>query len=645
MRLKYITKFFLVAACGLVTFAACSDEYLDKKVDVSETQEKVYSDSAKVVGVVNGFYGQIGYSHSYKRFGQCGLDFPAKELEARGAELSMGMYLAQGTVNVNNAGNDAWNNTYNKWRAINIFMNNYNEGKVAAILSSDPNKPGETLTKATIEYWKGQAFFLRAWFIATMIKHYGGIPLIEDRVYTENDKIDVPRSTYGESVKYAVDQCDSAFYYLERSGHIYSQGTVNPVGSIHGKSEGRACGMAALALKARILLYAASPLVNCKREDDPNLLVSYGDYDAARWKTAYDAVKRFIDLNNANSWYELRPGQKDNTTAAKSWWPRFYYAFMHDAVTNKEPIFCDFLSNEQGDSQNRVALDAYYSPNSRISRFANLNKLTGFPTQELVDAFPMADGFPIRDSRSKYTYEDGDDMYLNRDPRLKATVSYNGAYRMMNAYKDALMRTYTGDMVTTGNPDETSAIKDGIYQPNATTTGYYRMKFILDNGGLETYDYRPTILMRYAEILLIAAETANELVADGALAPEESKEYIRMIRQRAEIEEGESNKYGVMDDIKKEDMRKLIQTERQIELAFEEHRYWDVRRWKIAKEVLGGPSHGMEITRRVLDDGGESFSYRRIEVLNHVWDDRLYWWPVPQSEMSKSGALIQNPGY
>lgn len=455
----------------------------------------------------------------------------------------------------------------------------------------------------------------------------------------------MPRSTYGESVKYAVDQCDSAFYYLERSGHIYSQGTVNPVGSIHGKSEGRACGMAALALKARILLYAASPLVNCKREDDPNLLVSYGDYDAARWKTAYDAVKRFIDLNNANSWYELRPGQKDNTTAAKSWWPRFYYAFMHDAVTNKEPIFCDFLSNEQGDSQNRVALDAYYSPNSRISRFANLNKLTGFPTQELVDAFPMADGFPIRDSRSKYTYEDGDDMYLNRDPRLKATVSYNGAYRMMNAYKDALMRTYTGDMVTTGNPDETSAIKDGIYQPNATTTGYYRMKFILDNGGLETYDYRPTILMRYAEILLIAAETANELVADGALAPEESKEYIRMIRQRAEIEEGESNKYGVMDDIKKEDMRKLIQTERQIELAFEEHRYWDVRRWKIAKEVLGGPSHGMEITRRVLDDGGESFSYRRIEVLNHVWDDRLYWWPVPQSEMSKSGALIQNPGY
>ena len=221
MRLKYITKFLGAAACGLVAFAACSDEYLDKKVDVSETQEKVYSDSTKVANVVNDFYSNIGYSYNYKRFGQCGLDFPAKELEARGAALSMGMYLAQGTVNVNNAGDDAWVNTYKKWRAINIFMNNYNEGKIASILSSDPNKPGELLTKATIEYWKGQAFFLRAWYIAIMIKHYGGIPLIGDQVYTENDKIDVPRSTYGESVQYAVDQCDSAFYYLEQIGRAH----------------------------------------------------------------------------------------------------------------------------------------------------------------------------------------------------------------------------------------------------------------------------------------------------------------------------------------------------------------------------------------------------------------------------------------
>lgn len=662
MKLKYLTISIFTGVVGVWTLASCSDEYLDKKVDVSETQAKIYSDSTKVSNVINDFYSNIGYSYKYNRFGQCGLDLPAKESEARAAEGKMGMYLAQNTVNASNAEADAWKNTYRKWRAINIFMNNYNDGTIGRILSPnanqvdavlpDPDKPAAVLQKSTIEYWKGQAFFLRAWFVATMIKHYGGIPLIGDKVYDEDEKIDVPRSTYEESVKYAVDQCDSAYLYLERSGHIHNLGGVDPMGGgILNRTDGRACGMAALALKARIYLYAASPLVNCQRTDDPSLLVSYGSYEQNRWKLAYDAAKKFMDMNNAQAgaetgiWYELRQGVIDNTSPAKSWWPKFYHAMIDDAVNSKESIFCDFLKNEQSDGKNRVTLDGYYMPNSRVTRFSDLNKLTGFPTQELVDAFPMADGFPRGDSRSKYTYQDGEGMYANRDPRLKATVSYNGAYRFMDGYRDATMRTYTGDFITNGTFDETSASKDGIYQPNATTTGYYRMKLLYDNGGLETSVYRPTVLMRYAEILMIAAEAANELVADGAPAPEESKEYIRAIRQRADIEEGMTNRYGVPDNITKEEMRELIYTERQIEFAFEEHRYWDVRRWKIAPQVLDGPSHGMEITRKVQTDGSETFTYRRIEVVNHIWDDRLYWWPVPLSEISKSGALEQNPGY
>ena len=653
MKLKYLTKSIIAGALGICILSSCSDEYLDKKVDVSETQEKIYSDSAKVANVINDFYSSIGYSFAYNRFNRCGLDLPAKESEARAAEGRMGMYLAQNTVNASNAENDAWKNTYRKWRGINIFMNNYNDGTIGKILSSDPNKQGELLHKSSIEYWKGQAFFLRAWYVFTMIKHYGGIPLIDDKVYSEEEKINVPRSTYEESVKYAVDQCDSAFLYLERSGHIHNLGGVDPDGGIHARSDGRACGMTALALKARIYLYAASPLVNCQRADDPGLLVSYGSYSKERWQLAYDAAKKFMDMNNAQAgaetgiWYELRQGVIDNTTPTKSWWPKFYHAFMDDLVSSKESIFCDFMKNEASVGQNRIKLDGFFAPNSRGTRFSGLNQLTGFPTQELVDAFPMADGFPRGDSRSKYTYQDGDGMYDNRDPRLKATVSYNGAYRFMNGFKDTKMRTYTGDFVMNGNFDETSASKDGIYQPNATSTGYYRMKSVFDNGGLETYVFRPTILMRYAEILMIAAEAANELVPDGAPAPEESKEYIRAIRQRADIEEGETGKdrYGVLDNLTKEEMRELIYTERQIEFAFEEHRYWDVRRWKIAPQVLDGPSHGMEITRKAHDDGSETFTYRRIEVMNHVWDDRLYWWPIPLSEISKSDALEQNPGY
>ena len=257
MKLKYLTKSIIAGALGICILSSCSDEYLDKKVDVSETQEKIYSDSAKVANVINDFYSSIGYSFAYNRFNRCGLDLPAKESEARAAEGRMGMYLAQNTVNASNAENDAWKNTYRKWRGINIFMNNYNDGTIGKILSSDPNKQGELLHKSSIEYWKGQAFFLRAWYVFTMIKHYGGIPLIDDKVYSEEEKINVPRSTYEESVKYAVDQCDSAFLYLERSGHIHNLGGVDPDGGIHARSDGRACGMTALALKARIYLYAA----------------------------------------------------------------------------------------------------------------------------------------------------------------------------------------------------------------------------------------------------------------------------------------------------------------------------------------------------------------------------------------------------
>lgn len=107
--------------------------------------------------------------------------------------------------------------------------------------------------------------------------------------------------------------------------------------------------MTALALKARIYLYAASPLVNCQRADDPGLLVSYGSYSKERWQLAYDAAKKFMDMNNAQAgaetgiWYELRQGVIDNTTPTKSWWPKFYHAFMDDLVSSKESIFCDFM--------------------------------------------------------------------------------------------------------------------------------------------------------------------------------------------------------------------------------------------------------------------------------------------------------------
>jgi hypothetical protein len=204
------------------------------------------------------------------------------------------------------------------------------------------------------------------------------------------------------------------------------------------------------------------------------------------------------------------------------------------------------------------------------------------------------------------------------------------------------VRTYTGAIPASSIAQETSAARDGIYQPGATKTGYYRYKClsneVIGSGGEV---YRPQVLIRYAEILLNAAEAANEYHGPTA----EVYTWLRAIRERAGIyadADGDGkNLYGIKDDMTVEEMRRFIQNERRVELAFEEHRYWDVRRWKIAPDVANQEVHGMEITRAV--DG--AYSYRIITIRRHVFTPGMYYWPIPMSEMTKSPALVQNWGY
>ena len=150
--------------------------------------------------------------------------------------------------------------------------------------------------------------------------------------------------------------------------------------------------------------------------------------------------------------------------------------------------------------------------------------------------------------------------------------------------------------------------------------------------------HRPRMLIRYAEVLLNAAEAANEMYGPT----DEVYVWLRDIRDRAGIEEGtDSDAYGIKDNMSLDEMRTFIQNERRIELAFEDHRYWDIRRWKLAEKIGTYWSQGMEITR----DAEGQFSYRVINVTERVFENHLYWWPIPASEITKAPALIQNPGY
>jgi hypothetical protein len=247
------------------------------------------------------------------------------------------------------------------------------------------------------------------------------------------------------------------------------------------------------------------------------------------------------------------------------------------------------------------------------------------PYQELVDAFGMRNGLPITDPVSGY---DPNNPYVNRDPRFYYTIIHNGATRNRNGFAGAQpVFTYVG------------APLDGIGQSKATTSGYYAYKMIdrnsLTNGGSNTFRCDP--LMRYAEIILNAAEATNEYSGPTARV----YDLLKMLRIRAEITPGAGSSYGLKAGMTKDEMRTVIQRERQVELAFEEHRYWDVRRWKIAPQTSNKEMHGMQVT---MQPNG-TFAYNVITVRNHVFLPAMYLWPIPQSEITKSPSLKQNPGY
>jgi hypothetical protein len=578
----------LLAACF---FTGCKKDFLDQKTLSAVDETAVYADSTKSLGVINNLYSNLGISFNARRFSNTGLDAACDESEPVSDPTIYTYKISSGGVNASNADKTLWTTTFQMVRAANIFMK---------------NKDSISVTNTTRDYWAGQVKFLRAWYLFTLLKHYGGIPLIGDKVFDDDEQIDVPRSSYEACVNYLTSELDAAAALLPES---YPTGNVNQLRVTRG---------AALAVKARLLLYAASPLFNSgPRGDDPERLLTYPAADPERWKKAADAAKAVINLG--------------------------VYSLY---TTGSTPLYTLFLQNTPVPEHVLV----YWQPvltanNSYVENSANptsrggMNGWAGvkyFPTQELVDEFDMNNGLCITDPVSGYPGI-GNNMYKNRDPRLTYTVHYNGSTRNMGSLGDQPVNTYTG-FIPTGNAGATSASQDGIYSATGTKTGYYRYKMCNNftvGGGSELY--RPWVVMRYAEVLLNAAEATNEYYGPTP----EVYDWLKLIRSRAGITAGANGLYGLKASMTKDEMRETIRHERRVELAFEEHRFWDVRRWKIAPQTENAETHGMEITRAA----NGTFSYRVIVVRKHVFTDAMYFWPIPQSEITKSPALKQNPGY
>jgi len=460
------------------------------------------------------------------------------------------------TINIFNNGtwgplrtlDDQYANMYNYIRRTNLFLEKSLTSKI--------------VPSTAIPALRGEAFFLRAYYHFELFKRYGSI-IIVNRSFGIKEELDLPKNTFDEVVNQISADCDSAAAALLPS--MSDQSVTD---------RGRASQTAALALKARTLLYAASPLNNPTG-------------DIAKWQKAADAAKAVINLGK----HSLLPAAQHPNI-----WNYTTQAY------NAEVIFASAADN----------VNAIESANAPISYDGARGRTN--PTQDLVDAFEMrTTGKPITDPTSGYV---SSNPYANRDARLGLFIILNGS-----VFKSRTVETFVG-----GKDNLVSNI-------NTTKTGYYMRKFLYDaaNWAVNAASNvrRPWVHFRYAEVLLNYAEALNE--TQGPIADVYTN--INLVRTRAGMP-------VLPAGLTKNQMRDRIQNERRVELCFEEHRFFDVRRWKKGEEFFNKPVSGMRITKV-----GTGFTYEVVQVENRIFTEKNYRFPFPQSELNRATKLQQNPGW
>jgi starch-binding outer membrane protein, SusD/RagB family len=555
----------------LLVFLVSCENYLDRELSTDLTYDEVTK--------------QFNYSRS--RVASIYSDLQAGFLQIDGAMMASATDEAEHTLetsDIQKFNYGSWNassNPDNVWSALFKGIRKSNQFLVSAdsinldLYKYDPLPAQQTVylsRLAEIKRWKYEVRYLRAFFYFELIKRYGGVPLLTSALSLNQDYDDIKRSSLQDCIQFIVNECDSASAIL-------------PVK--YGDTDlGRATKGAALALKSRVLLYAASDLFNtpawASGYAQPELISLSGDRQA-KWAAAAAAAKAVIDLPGTG--YTL---------------PAYNSVFSTTTHTNTEVIFC----------RRAGGTNTFERANYSVGYDFGQSGTT--PSQNLVDAYEMrTTGMPITEDGSGY---DSANPYANRDPRLGLSIIVNNS-----TWKSRAIECWNGG-------------RDGKGVTNATKTGYYLKKYV--NEGLNlitnTTSVHSWVFFRLAEMHLNYAEALNEASPGHA----DIKASIDKVRQRTGVA------MPVLPaGLDQAQMRDRIRKERRVEFAFEDQRFWDVRRWMIAPEVLSTPLKGMQITRN--EDG--SFNYTVINVENRKFDSKMYFYPIPQNELFIAKGLVQNP--
>lgn len=583
-----------IAFLFIVAAESCNKDFLNKKSLTEFSSSDEWGDPALAATFINGIYNAV----------PSGVAMDAGSVDESRSRDQSGFNVNNMLITPDDGEWGGWSGYYRDIRNCNVALGNLVKSQF------DTTKiDGVALKDRMI----GEVHFLRAYFYFRLTCYYGGVPIIT-KVYGLNDDFKIMRSSYADCIKFIVSDLDSAANLL-------------PVVE-SGDNDGRVTKGAALALKSRVLLYAASDLHNPQKNGSltagfshPELL-GYTDGDPnARWQAAKDAAKAVIDMG-IYSLYKPDPASADEATQN--------YGDLFTSTKSVEDIFVRYSSASAGQGFYGwvIAPNGWYG-NGGVGAI-----------NELVEAYEMADGSKFSSSIPAEAAE----PYKNRDPRFYASVLFEGnKYRQRPPDLAKYDPVGVGQFGTWEKWDNSANQEYKVYgldtrnsianSWNGNECGATMLKYLNKTVDFQksnqdlTYRY-----IRYGEVLLNYAEACIGLGQEA-----EALTYINMIRKRAYMPPVVASGAALVDEYR---------NERRIEMVYEDQRFFDVRRWMIGPDAYHDV-HGVQIVYKLNPDHTTATipSITPYVIMTGKWDNKAYFFPITRNELNKNDKLVQNPGY
>jgi len=608
--MKKIIIFFTFSV--LVFFSSCQE--LEVEPVTMFQEEAIFSSEAGVTNYIASLYENMrhdefsrsshsqSFIHALTNNDYVG-DLTHRTDETRHLTLGNGDYF------------DAWD--YGPIRRVNVFLE-----------SLPKYKDQNAQVASNYNHWMGEAYFIRAYYYFTLVKLYGGVPLVKEVLSADDvEALKIPRSTEEETYRFIAEDLEQAYSLMKPTAVAKSR--VNK--------------FTAAALKSRVMLYAGT--IAKYGNVTNNGLQGINSSKADEFlQLSYEASKRVIEespyrLHTGN--YGAIFGAEAKTNAENIWIKEYKYTFNgHSFLTQ--------------------------------ANFPSLQSLTGYnvwglnvPTLQMVERYEYKDGSP---GKLKLTDESGQlikydnllDLFTDKDTRLAASVILPGS-----TYYGIKPAVHRGVVLSNGSfVDENVrggydlAVADGYINSrqdkektvvgfdaisaaftNRSPTSFYLRKYtdesIPASNLQQTWNENPVILLRLGEIYLNHAEAVLEMSAVDGAKKAEALALVNRIRARGGIPAWDNSNFTIEN----------LRSERRVELAFEFLSYWDIRRWRTANQMIGFVPKGLAI---YWDFNKGGYYFKEVNArndYNYQWEERLYYNKIPAAQIALNSKLIQNSGY